>query len=179
MRVQDYYNKRYGENRAVFGTEPHKVVVELADRLPPQSTVLDLGAGQGRHTFYLANRGHRVTAVELTERGCSQIQTTAEQEGISLDACIEGDIRDASILAQLGTYDAVISVGVFISLDPLGVERVAAAMRERTNPLGYIAVSAFMEPDPEKRKEYLAGGDYYLFPGELQDKFAGMAVHFY
>jgi SAM-dependent methyltransferase len=38
--------------------------VQWAGLLPAQSTVLDVAAGGGRHTYFFAGRGHRVTAVD-------------------------------------------------------------------------------------------------------------------
>lgn len=67
MGTRDEYERIYREDSAAFGREPHKVILGLANRLSPRSTVLDMGAGQGRNAFYLASKGHLVTAVELTE----------------------------------------------------------------------------------------------------------------
>jgi tellurite methyltransferase len=167
MTTKAEYEQIYREDPAAFGREAHKVILKLAKRLSPQSTVLDLGAGQGRNALFLAGKGHHVTALELTETGCQQMQVRAKQEGLSLDACIQGDIGDASVLEQFGSYDAIVCVGVFPFLDHQAVERVLAAMKEKTNPKGYIAISA-------RRR-----GMHHFLPGELRERFRDMIVHFY
>ncbi len=179
MTPKDQYEQIYREDPTAFGREPHRVILELEKRLSPESTILDLGAGQGRNALYLARRGYRVTAIELTETGCQQMQTTAKEQGLSLDAFIQGDISDASVLSQFGIYDAIICVGVIPFLNQRAVERVLAAMQEKTNARGHIAISGFMELDIEKRKIHLAMERYRFSPGELRERFADWEIHFY
>ncbi|MEK6921728.1 MAG: methyltransferase domain-containing protein [Nanoarchaeota archaeon] len=176
MTPKDTYEQIYTKDPAVFGTTPSSLVLELADLLPQGSTVLDLGAGQGKNAFYLANKGYRVTAVELTETGCQQMRDTAAKEGISLDACIEGDITSPEILAQLKNYDAILCINVLPLLTEEGVERVIAAIGEKTNPRGYMVISAFMVESPGKRQVYVDKGKYRFVPEELRVRFSDFSI---
>jgi hypothetical protein len=47
----------------------HWVQERLADRLDEPTHVLDVGAGTGRDATYLAEQGHRVTALDFTAKG--------------------------------------------------------------------------------------------------------------
>jgi predicted RNA methylase len=38
--------------------------MQWAGLIPPDATVLDLAAGRGRHALFLAERGHKVVAVD-------------------------------------------------------------------------------------------------------------------
>ena len=176
MTTKDKYETLYRDNPQAFGNSPSSLVVELCDLLPTGSTILDLGAGHGRNALYLANRGYRVTAVELTEAGCQQMQTTAIEQGLSLDACIRGDISSPEIIEQLGSYNAILCINVLPLLTEEGVGRVISAMREKTNPNGYIAISAFMVEGAGKRQEYLDKGKFRFIPGELRERFSDFSI---
>ena len=43
---------------------PSPWIVQWAGLVPPGATVLDVAAGGGRHAFYFAERGNKVTAVD-------------------------------------------------------------------------------------------------------------------
>ena len=58
------YDEQYADLDAVFGTEPEATLVDFSPRLPAGAVVLDIGAGQGRNTLYLARRGVEVHALE-------------------------------------------------------------------------------------------------------------------
>src|SRR5262249_7881526 len=51
---------------------------EVASRLAAGSRILDLGCGQGQDSIYFANHGHRVTAMDFSERALASFPATAE-----------------------------------------------------------------------------------------------------
>ena len=57
-------------------------IVTWAGLLPADATVLDIAAGKGRHSRYLAARGHRVTAID---RDVSELATADGIEGVAAD----------------------------------------------------------------------------------------------
>ena len=59
------WDVRYATDELVWTPEPNRWLVEaLADR--PPGVALDLGAGEGRNTLWLARRGWDVTAVDFS-----------------------------------------------------------------------------------------------------------------
>jgi SAM-dependent methyltransferase len=78
-----YWDDRFGADRTVFGVEPNRFVAEHLAGFPP-GTVLDLGAGQGRNAVWLAGRGHRVTAVDLSPVAGDQTKETAAAAGVEV-----------------------------------------------------------------------------------------------
>ena len=66
------WDERYAASELVWGAEPNRWVVEETAGLTP-GAALDLGAGEGRNSIWLAARGWRVTAVDFSgvalERG--------------------------------------------------------------------------------------------------------------
>ncbi|MFD7986605.1 class I SAM-dependent methyltransferase [Kitasatospora indigofera] len=65
MDSQDW-DARYGATELVWGTEPNRWVVRETSALPA-GRALDLAAGEGRNSIWLAGRGWRVTAVDFSE----------------------------------------------------------------------------------------------------------------
>ena len=101
---------RHGE----IALEVHRAF--LAEHVPPGSVVLDVGAGPGRFTIQLAERGCRVTVADL-----SRVQLASNADHVAaagLEEQIAGrlrlDIRDLSTFADR-TFDAVVAYGGPIS----------------------------------------------------------------
>jgi len=50
--------------RAFSKHPPDPLAVELAEQMPPESRILDLGCGAGRHLGYLLEKGHRPVGID-------------------------------------------------------------------------------------------------------------------
>lgn len=61
---------------------PSPWIVQWAGLVAPDSTVLDVAAGRGRHAHFFAERGHRVTAVD---RDASSLAPHANLEVVTAD----------------------------------------------------------------------------------------------
>ena len=84
MTQRDLWNDRYREKGALWGVEPNQFVAELLADLAP-CRVLDLGSGQGRNAIWLAARGHRVTAVDVSDVAIEQAAEIAAGIGVELE----------------------------------------------------------------------------------------------
>lgn len=177
--VKNWYEKLYQNNMALFGTQPTLGVIWLAERLLPQDRILDIGAGQGRDALYLAEKGFRVTAIELSEEGCQQIKNTATQRGLNLEQCIQGDITNPDILRNLGVYNGILCINTLQFLLPEGVETTIRMMKDQTLQEGYVLVCAFVEYNRRKLKEKRKKGEYPFERNELQEMFSEFRVIYY
>ena len=88
------WNERYSEAFASYGTAPNDYLAEVADRIPA-GPVLCLAEGEGRNAVYLAERGHDVTAVDLSEDGLANAEKLAAERGVKL----------TTVVADLAEYD--------------------------------------------------------------------------
>jgi hypothetical protein len=87
-------------------------LAHVIDRLPANSTVIDLGAGRGRHTIYALFAGHDVIAVERKDEALTDLRRaiTATGEPAERATIISGDYAEL----DPGNYDdadLVISTG--------------------------------------------------------------------
>lgn len=71
----------------------------------PIGTVLDLGCGTGAHAVRLAQRGHEVVGVDLSDGMLEAARRRAERAGSSPVSFMRGDIRSVRLDRQ---FDAVI-----------------------------------------------------------------------
>jgi len=69
------WNRRYQERKSFDCRHPRDLVVEGAALLPP-GEALDLACGRGRNAIYLAERGWRVTAVDVSQVALDEIAAT-------------------------------------------------------------------------------------------------------
>jgi 2-polyprenyl-3-methyl-5-hydroxy-6-metoxy-1,4-benzoquinol methylase len=118
--------KRY---ESIPFADKHRPVLHLIPGVP--SSVLDIGAGTGADAAWLADRGHRVVAVEPTE--------ALRVPGIALHASAPIEWIDDSLpqlmitLARGETFDVVMMTAVWMHLDEAercqAMPRVASLIR--------------------------------------------------
>lgn len=79
---QDVWNERYSGTDRVWSAGPNQDVEAIVADLPP-GTAVDLGAGEGRHAIWLAERGWQVTAVDFAQTGLERGEREAEERGLT------------------------------------------------------------------------------------------------
>lgn len=79
------YDELYAEVKDIFGADPESTLEPFVDRLNPGSTVLDIGAGQGRNTRLLAERGLTVHALEPSGVAAAMLKGLAEKRQLKLE----------------------------------------------------------------------------------------------
>lgn len=101
---REHWDQRY-TTEGVRSTEPAAFLVEVADRFPPGAKILDVGGGSGRNAIWLANRGHRVTVVDISVQGLRLAIAAADQAGVDI-ATILGDLDEAPL--PPGPWDVIV-----------------------------------------------------------------------
>lgn len=131
------WDRRYGdaETPRLFRAEPDESLVELAGPLAP-GTALDLGAGEGRNSLWLAAAGWQVTAVDASQ--------------VAL-----GRIREAADAAGLGRRVETVRAGIVSFADEHGVPE------SRFD----LVLVCFVHPEPAERPALLAAAAGAVAPG--------------
>jgi len=76
-----FWDDRYGSTERVWSGEPNAVLVqEVADLAP--GTALDVGSGEGGDAIWLAARGWRVTAIDVSRVALDRVAARARDEGV-------------------------------------------------------------------------------------------------
>jgi SAM-dependent methyltransferase len=103
----DFWDARYAEPALAYGDAPNDFLASVADRLPPRGRILCLAEGQGRNAVFLAERGHRVLAVDLSAVGLARARALAEARGVEIETAV-ADLDDYE--PGEAAWDAVVSV---------------------------------------------------------------------
>jgi len=89
--THDYWARRAGRFAAFFREDrPDPFLDKVLAHVDDQSTVLDVGAGTGRHSVPLARTVRRVIAVEPSPAMASRLREWAREEGLANIELIEG-----------------------------------------------------------------------------------------
>jgi 2-polyprenyl-3-methyl-5-hydroxy-6-metoxy-1,4-benzoquinol methylase len=98
------WDERYSADGYTWKTEPNQfVATELADLAPGRA--LDLAAGEGRNSVWLAARGWRVTAVDFSRVGLAKGRKLAAERGVDADWVV-ADLLD--FVPAAGAFDLVL-----------------------------------------------------------------------
>jgi SAM-dependent methyltransferase len=101
-----YWEDFYREGRANWSGNPNAVLVaEVADLDP--GTALDLGCGQGDDAIWLARRGWRVTAVDVSATALARAAERAAAAGVT--QAITHERHDLGATFPAGTFDLVVA----------------------------------------------------------------------
>lgn len=110
--LAEEWDRRYASTTRLFRAEPDETLVELVTPLTPGRAV-DLGAGEGRNSLWLAARGWHVVAVDVSRQALDRLDQDAISEGVTVQTVADdiatylagarrsGDGFDLVVLAYL------------------------------------------------------------------------------
>ena len=117
------WDERYAGAELVWTDNPNVFIEEILADVPP-GKALDLAAGEGRHTVWLAKRGWHVTAVDFSEVGLQRARQWAEAEGVS-DLVVTATADVAEYTPTPDSLDLLLLAYVQV---PADVRRAAIAL---------------------------------------------------
>jgi thioredoxin reductase len=98
------WDHRYSGDTPTWSGNPNGTLVAEVSELPP-GRALDIGAGEGGDAVWLAERGWKVTATDISARALARVAAEAERRALDVE-CLH---RDANALApyEAGAFDLV------------------------------------------------------------------------
>lgn len=137
-----------------FNPRPNRFLSEMAEGRPP-GRALDVGMGQGRNAIYLAQRGWKVTGIDISDEGLRQARAAAVANAVPLDA-VEADIESWNY--GVAQWDLVALI--YSGCKP----KTAAAIQASVKPGGLIVSERFHKQslpigtDPEELAKLFGDG---------------------
>ncbi len=98
------WDHRYGGDAPIWSGNPNGTLVNEVGDQPP-GRALDVGAGEGGDAIWLAERGWKVTATDISSRALAKIAAEAVRRGLDIE-CRHGDANAPDAFAA-GEYDLV------------------------------------------------------------------------
>ncbi|MDN3025738.1 class I SAM-dependent methyltransferase [Streptomyces sp. S.PB5] len=91
---QRHWEQTYTDHPGMYGDEPSAPAVHAASvfRDVGARDVLELGAGHGRDSLYLARTGFTVHATDFSAQGLAQLRSRAAESGVSVTTTVH-DVR--------------------------------------------------------------------------------------
>nr|WP_314263055.1 SAM-dependent methyltransferase TehB [uncultured Moellerella sp.] len=143
---------------------PHSEVRFMADeQIIHPCSVLDLGSGRGRNSFFLAQQGYDVTAVDINQQHIDAIESVKKDAGIDNIKTAIYDINSRQITEH---YDLIISTVVLMFLKRENIAGIVKNMQQQTNvdginlivcpvetenmPYDQLPFNCFLKPDELK-----------------------------
>ena len=124
--IEAHWDRRYGGDPTWSGN-PNGTLVQEVDGLPA-GRALDVGAGEGGDAIWLAERGWRVTASDISQRALHHVAALAGEHNLPVQ-CHHAD-ANALDAFEAGAFDLVSAQYVPIprSPDGRGIRNVLAAV---------------------------------------------------
>lgn len=141
MNLAEKYNKIYSDNKVTFGRgKPEKVVKDIL-KYKKSGTVLELGAGEGRNSIFLAKQGFNVRAIDISNEGINKIKTFVKDKIFQ----IQTEVMDITSIRFENNHDVFISTFVFHHLSSSDALNLIDNIQKHTNLGGLNVVVVFMK----------------------------------
>lgn len=160
---KEKYEKIYSEHECAFGTEPISMVKKALEYIGSGKAV-ELGAGEGRNSLFLAEHGFQVTAIDESPAAIEKIQRFAADKNIELDTRV-GDVRTFEIPQGEDLILAILLFHHFSRSEALEtIEKMKGATRE-----GGLNIVSVITKDSDFYRNHPDADRFYVESGELKE----------
>lgn len=144
------WNRRFSAEGFLFGVEPNRWLRAHAGAWHPGDRVLAVADGEGRNSVWLAQRGLRVDAFDISPVGVAKAERFAAKHGVEVDFAV----ADAAQLAwPENVYEGVAAI-FFQFADPALRARMFEGMVRCLKPGGTLVLQGYTP----RQLEYRTGG---------------------
>jgi len=150
--MSDYYQKKYkAYHEKTFSIDPTSFLAPLAQRLPAEAFVLDVGCGSGRDLLWMKKRGFDVIGFERSP-GLAELA----RESIGCEV-IEGDFETYDFSSIF--VDGIMLVGALVHVPHEGFsevfQNITSAISDNGSVLITLKQGSADRTDPDGRIFYL------------------------
>jgi tellurite methyltransferase len=159
------WDEKYSRPTFIYGKSPVKFLAENYHYIPYEGTVLDMGMGEGRNAVFLAQKGYKVTGIDISSVAVKKSYLLAQEFGVKIKGVV-ASLKDYKIPPN--SFDAIVC---FYYVDRSLVDK----MKSWLKPGGILIFEAHTARELTKNKRDALDGDY-LKEQELLKLFSPMRV---
>jgi tellurite methyltransferase len=160
------WDEKYSRPTFIYGKSPAEFLAENYQYIPYEGTVLDMGMGEGRNAVFLAQKGYKVTGIDISSVAVKKSYLLAQEFGVKIKGVV-ASLSDYKI--SPGSFDAIVC---FYYVDRSLVEKIKSWLK----PGGILIYEAHTLREKSKKKRDAADDNEYLREQELLKLFSGMRV---
>ncbi|MFI0480071.1 MFS transporter [Actinomadura sp. 9N215] len=142
---QEYWDARYAEHDHLWSGEPNAMLVQEVTDLDP-GTALDLGCGEGGDAIWLARRGWRVTATDISGVALDRAARHAADAGVA--DRVDFQQHDLGVSFPEGVYDLVSAAFLHFPKEGVPREPILRAAAAAVAPGGTLLILGHAGPPP-------------------------------
>ena len=162
--AREKWERRYAQDSIGSSPEPANVLSEYAHLLPESGTALDLACGRGGNALFLARRGFKVHAWDISKAAIDGLGHQAKSEGLEIKTC-ECDVNESPPSSNM--FD-VICVSFYLE------RAITTQIMEALKPQGLLFYQTFTHERVTDQGP--SNPSYLLGPNELLELFAPLHV---
>lgn len=170
----EFYNNLYSNEKKVFGEIPSGFVGKILELIRIGS-VIDIGAGNGRNSIFLAKNGFKVKAVDNAEVALRLLEKIAGSENLS----IETGLIDLNFhIPEVSDFDAIVISFVLHHINNQRALEILNKLKLDSKPGSFHVISTFTS-EGDFYKLPKSKTLFYPHPGELKEIYKDWEILFY
>ena len=166
------YEGFYRKKGLFFGRRPAPIVYRLLKMVPENKRleVLEIGCGEGRNAVFLAQRGHNVTAIDISETGIEKTLAWSKKLRLKVNAFV-ADMKTYRLKKK---YDIILSTWTLQFLPKKYRKDIIDNYKDFTRPNGINALCTFVEkpflkvPHHERHSKPWRSGELFSYYWDWQ-----------
>ncbi|MFP4249643.1 MAG: class I SAM-dependent methyltransferase [Armatimonadota bacterium] len=166
------YDDAYQRPGPLFGLRPDPRLSEIVRQHQLSGRALDIGAGDGRHSIFLARSGFTVEAVDISESAVKRLREYARRGRLPIEARVGDCTRPECIVGPREMVVADTVLGHFAMDEARAIGR---RIVDALSPGGWLFATALSADDP-RESEFAGLCETYFSREEFLDLFPGLRV---
>jgi len=142
------WQKEYKKEKFYWGTKPLPDLKEII-KISPRGIALDIGAGEGRNSIFLAKNGFEVEAIDKVREGLEKCQKLAEKYNLPIKTKVV-DVKKFKF--EENKYSLILSVNALDFLKLKEIKKLLKKIKYSLLGRGFFYLTVFTREDPLCKK---------------------------
>ena len=157
------YDESYSKSKNLFGSNPEKLLLDYHHLLDKKHPILDIGIGQGRNSFYLAEKGFSIIGIDPSKKGLEFVTDIAKKNEYPI---LTKSLTFEEYETGNTQFSAILVFGLFQILSWGKIELLKKKLFDWLIPGGHLFITAFTTLDASyntyNKKYQKVGENSYL-----------------